>query len=116
MVVDGKLLIGNEDGKLTIFKADGAKAEVVGEYDTRNYSSIYSTPTISDGVMYLSDRSGLLPYWPRGEVCTKLRAFQITDCPCKARIYIHPKQRLPVFRISVPLPMPARHRFHLERN
>ena len=59
MVVDGKLLIGNEDGKLTIIKADGAKAELLGEHDTRNYSSIYSTPTISDGVMYLSDRNRL---------------------------------------------------------
>ena len=59
LVVDGKVLIGNEDGKLTILKAGGEKPEVLKEIDTVNYSSIYSTPTIAGGVMYLSDRNRL---------------------------------------------------------
>ena len=59
MVVDGQVLIGNEDGKLTILKAGGEEAKVLKEIDTVNYSSIYSTPTIAGDVMYLSDRNRL---------------------------------------------------------
>jgi outer membrane protein assembly factor BamB len=57
--IDGKVFIGNEDGTLTIFKASKDKAEVLDKKDTVNFSSIYSTPTFSDGVMYLSDRTRL---------------------------------------------------------
>ncbi len=56
---DGKVFIGNEDGKLTVFKASAEKDEVLAEYDTKNYSSIYSTPTICNGMMYLTDRNRL---------------------------------------------------------
>ncbi len=59
MVVDGSVLIGNEDGKLTVLNAGADEAKVVKEFDTVNYSSIYSTPTIVDGVIYLSDRNRL---------------------------------------------------------
>ena len=59
MVVDGKVLIGNEDGKLTILKAGGEEPAVLKEIDTVKYSSIYSTPTIAGDVMYLSDRNRL---------------------------------------------------------
>ena len=59
MVVDGKVLIGNEDGTLTIFKASKEAAEVLAEKGTVNYSSIYSTPTFANGNMYLTDRTRL---------------------------------------------------------
>lgn len=59
LVADGKVFIGNEDGTLTVFKASKEKCEVLAQKDTVNYSSIYSTPTFSDGVMYLSDRTRL---------------------------------------------------------
>lgn len=59
MVVDGKVLIGNEDGKLTVLKAGGDHPEVLKEFDTVKYSSIYSTPTIAGDVMYLTDRNRL---------------------------------------------------------
>lgn len=59
LVVDGKVFVGNEDGRLTVLKADKAAAEVVAEFDTANYSSIYSTPTFANGRMYLSDRNRL---------------------------------------------------------
>ena len=59
LAVDGKVFIGNEDGTLTVFKASKEKAEVLATMDTVNYSSIYSTPTFSDGKMYLSDRTRL---------------------------------------------------------
>lgn len=56
MVVDGKVLIGNEDGMLIILKA--GKEKKLLEEKTFN-SSIYSTPTIANGKMYVSDRSQL---------------------------------------------------------
>jgi outer membrane protein assembly factor BamB len=59
MVVDGNVLIGNEDGKLTVLKAGGDEAKVTGEFETVNYASIYSTPTIVGDVMYLTDRNRL---------------------------------------------------------
>lgn len=57
MVVDGKVFIGNEDGKLTVIEADKSEAKVIAEYDTVNYSSIYSTPTFANGRMYVTDRN-----------------------------------------------------------
>jgi outer membrane protein assembly factor BamB len=54
MVVDGHVLLGDEDGDLAIYNK---KLELVREV-TFN-SSIYSTPTIVGDVMYVTDRSRL---------------------------------------------------------
>ena len=59
LVADGKVFLGNEDGKLVVFEASKEKAKVLAEKKTVKSSSIYSTPTFSDGVMYLSDRTRL---------------------------------------------------------
>lgn len=59
LVVDDKVFIGNEDGKLTVLDAKADEAKVLKEFDTVNYSSIYSTPTFANGKMYLSDRARL---------------------------------------------------------
>ena len=59
MVVDGKVFLGSEEGKLTVFKASKKKAEVLAQKDTIEFSSIYSTPTFTNGRMYLSDRTRL---------------------------------------------------------
>lgn len=59
LAVDGKVFLGNEDGTLTIFEATKEKANVLGTRDTVKFSSIYSTPTFSGGVMFLSDRTRL---------------------------------------------------------
>ncbi|MDG1875614.1 MAG: PQQ-binding-like beta-propeller repeat protein [Mariniblastus sp.] len=59
LAVDGKVFLGNEDGDLLVFKASKDKAEVLAKITTVKASSIYSTPTFSDGVMYLSDRTRL---------------------------------------------------------
>ena len=66
VVVDGKILIGNEDGKLTVLKAGGEEPKVLKEFDTINYSSIYSTPSIAGDLMYLSDRNRLYAIKIRG--------------------------------------------------
>jgi outer membrane protein assembly factor BamB len=57
MLVDGKVMLGNEDGKLTVFKAQKESAEILAEFDTVGYSSILSTPTIANGHLYLADRT-----------------------------------------------------------
>ncbi|WP_296457453.1 PQQ-binding-like beta-propeller repeat protein [Rubinisphaera sp.] len=56
MVVDGKVFLGDEDGDLVVLKA-GKEEEVLAEilFD----SSIYSTPTIANGKIYVADRSRL---------------------------------------------------------
>jgi outer membrane protein assembly factor BamB len=56
MVVDGKVLIGDEDGDLTVF-AEGKQLRKLAEITFP--ASVYSTPTIANGVMYISDRSRL---------------------------------------------------------
>lgn len=59
MVVDGHVLLGDEDGELVILKA-GDSEEVVAtlQFD----SAIYSTPTIANGTLYISDRSRLYAF------------------------------------------------------
>ncbi|HBN78483.1 MAG TPA: hypothetical protein DD473_22265 [Planctomycetaceae bacterium] len=56
MVVDGKVFLGDEDGDLVVLK-EGKEEEVLAEilFD----SSIYSTPTIANGKIYVADRSRL---------------------------------------------------------
>ena len=56
MVVDGHVLLGDEDGEMVILE-DGPKENVIEEKIFQ--SSIYSTPTIANGHMYVSDRSRL---------------------------------------------------------
>lgn len=56
MVIDGHVLIGDEDGEMAILQAGKELKEV----RTVNFrSSIYSTPSIANGVMYVTDRSRL---------------------------------------------------------
>lgn len=56
MVVDGLVLLGDEDGEMVILKAGPEEEEI----DTKTFnSSIYSTPSIANGMMYVSDRSTL---------------------------------------------------------
>ena len=59
MVVDGHILLGDEDGELVILKA-GNEEDVVAtlQFD----SAIYSTPTIANGTLFVSDRSRLYAF------------------------------------------------------
>ena len=58
MVVDGHVLLGDEDGEMVIIDAGPELDEKSLVTKTFN-SSIYSTPTIANGRMYVSDRSRL---------------------------------------------------------
>ena len=58
MVVDGHVLMGDEDGEMAIIAAGKEFNE--DDVIVRTFgSSIYSTPTIANGRMYVSDRSTL---------------------------------------------------------
>ena len=59
MVVDGKVMLGDEDGDLVILEA-GKEEKVLAEKLFN--SSIYSTPTIANGVIFISDRSRLYAF------------------------------------------------------
>ncbi|MCA9061480.1 MAG: PQQ-binding-like beta-propeller repeat protein [Planctomycetaceae bacterium] len=56
MVVDGHVLLGDEDGEVVVLK----EGKELKEEKTLSFrSSIYSTPSIANGVMYVTDRSRL---------------------------------------------------------
>lgn len=59
LYADGKVFLGTEDGRLWVFEATKEEARVLKQYDTVNYSSVYTTPTIANGNMYLTDRTRL---------------------------------------------------------
>ncbi len=55
-VVDGKVMLGDEDGDLTIMKTGRVK-EVLSKVNFGN--TIYSTPVVANGVLYIMTRSHL---------------------------------------------------------
>ena len=59
MVADGKIFVGDEDGDLTVMEL-GKEEKVIEE--KLFTSSVYSTPTIANGRMYVSDRSRLYAF------------------------------------------------------
>ena len=55
-VVDGKVLLGDEDGDIAVLRA-GKEMELLGEINMG--AAVYSTPVVRDGVMYLLTRNRL---------------------------------------------------------
>ena len=55
-VVDGKVLLGDEDGDIAVLRA-GKEMELLGEINMG--ASVYSTPVVRDGIMYLLTRNRL---------------------------------------------------------
>ena len=53
---DGKVYMGDEDGDVVVLRA-GREMEVIGEYNLG--ASVYSTPVVKDGVMYILTRNRL---------------------------------------------------------
>ncbi len=56
LIVDGKVYIGDEDGDIAVFKHD-KKMELIAE--NLCDSSVYSTPVVANGVLYISTKSTL---------------------------------------------------------
>ena len=55
-VVDGKVLLGTEDGEVLVFK-HGKKKKLLATIDMGN--SVYTTPVVSNGVLYITNRNTL---------------------------------------------------------
>ena len=53
---DGKVYLGDEDGDVVVLRA-GREMEVIGEYNLG--ASVYSTPVVKNGVMYILTRNRL---------------------------------------------------------
>ena len=76
LIVEDKVYIGDEDGEVAIFRHSAyrevAMQEVDGEmepyYGTRDMgNSVYSTPIISNNVLYISNRTHLFAISPEGK-------------------------------------------------
>lgn len=64
LIVEGKVYIGDEDGDVTVFKHSAEKEilsrDEFGEVGPINMgNSVYSTPILSDNVLYISNRTHL---------------------------------------------------------
>ena len=55
-MVDGKVFLGDEDGDIAVLRA-GTEMELLAEVNMG--ASVYSTPVVRDGVMYLLTRNRL---------------------------------------------------------
>jgi outer membrane protein assembly factor BamB len=56
LIVDGKVYIGDEDGDISIFELS-SKANLINEINMG--SSVYSTPVVANGVLYISNKDHL---------------------------------------------------------
>jgi outer membrane protein assembly factor BamB len=56
LIADGKVLIGDEDGDITIFKLS-PELEVLGEINMGN--AVYSTPVFANGVLYIANKDNV---------------------------------------------------------
>ena len=59
LLVDQKLLIGDEEGELLIFDATKSDPGKPRKIETESYSSIYTTPVIANGKLFIVDRTKL---------------------------------------------------------
>jgi outer membrane protein assembly factor BamB len=57
LIVDGKVYVGDEDGDVCIFKLDKDAKDPIAEINMG--SSVYSTPVVANGVLYVASRSYL---------------------------------------------------------
>ncbi len=55
-VADGKVYLGDEDGDIAVLEA-GKKKKLIGEYNMG--ASVYTTPVVKDGVLYVASRTTL---------------------------------------------------------
>ena len=60
LFVDGKVMLGNEDGEFLIFNPDNGKP--LAKKEASNYSSIYGTPAIANRKMFVVARSRLFVF------------------------------------------------------
>ena len=59
LLVDQKLLLGSEEGELLIFDATKANPGKPRAIQTQFWSSVYSTPVVANGKLFIADRTRL---------------------------------------------------------
>ncbi|MEX0866413.1 MAG: PQQ-binding-like beta-propeller repeat protein [Pirellulales bacterium] len=64
LIVDGKVYIGDEDGDVAIFK-HGKEMDLINEINMGN--SIYSSPVVANGILYIANRTHLFAIAASGE-------------------------------------------------
>lgn len=61
LIVDGKVYVGDEEGKITVFKHDKVK-EVLAENEMGN--SVYTSPVVADDVLYIANKTHMFAITP----------------------------------------------------
>ena len=56
LIVDGKVFIGDEEGKVTVFKL-GEEKDILAENNMGN--SVYSTPVVANDILYIANKTHL---------------------------------------------------------
>jgi outer membrane protein assembly factor BamB len=62
-VVDGKVMLGTEDGEVHVLK-HGKELKVLATNDMKN--SVYTTPVVANGTLYITNRNTLYAIWAQG--------------------------------------------------
>ena len=57
MIVEGHVYVGDEDGDVCVFELSAEKQEPISEVNMG--SSVYSTPTVANGVLFIASRTHL---------------------------------------------------------
>ena len=69
-IADGHVLIGDEDGCLEIFKAARTKQSLFGDMPPNFGSSIYATPVVVDGTLFIATKDSLVAIRDPKQVAT----------------------------------------------
>ncbi len=64
MIVEDKVYVGDEEGKITIFKLSPEK-EIIAEVEMGN--SVYSTPIVAHNTLFIANKTHLFAIAPEGE-------------------------------------------------
>ena len=61
LIVDGKVYVGDEEGKISVFKHDKVK-KVISEIEMGN--SVYTTPVVADDILYVANKTHIFAIAP----------------------------------------------------
>jgi outer membrane protein assembly factor BamB len=62
LIVDGKVYIGDEEGKISVFKHDKVK-DLIAEVEMGN--SVYTTPLVADNILYVANKTHIFAIAPK---------------------------------------------------
>ena len=62
LIVDGKVYIGDEEGKISVFKHDKVK-DLIAEVEMGN--SVYTTPLVAENILYVANKTHIFAIAPK---------------------------------------------------